>query len=242
MIQACVVSLLEDLAVDLVTVVNNSPGDGTAAALARLERVAVIDSPGNIGYGSAANRGRLGDSEFVVFANPDTTQSPDTVSTTVRFLQQHKRAAMVAPRMVNPDGKLYLNSQRLLTLPRMLGERLRLPIGRLRLERSPAEHGRAHQTEYVIGSYVVCRRRALDEVGWFDESIFLFGEDQDLCRRLRSADWQVWFAPVGRVVHSSGHSWKQLDDRGHALLREARLRELRREGLSFQALLYERLS
>ena len=75
----------------------------------------------------------------------------------------------------------------------------------------------------------------------FDESIFLFGEDQDLCRRLRRGGWEIWYSPVGEVRHLSGHSWRQLSDRGRRHFREARYRELRRAAGTVDAELYRAL-
>jgi GT2 family glycosyltransferase len=122
----------------------------------------------------------------------------------------------------------------------MIAEHCRYPSF-LRLSRSAAEHTIAHETTWVIGSFVVCRRAALDAVGWFDESIFLFGEDEDLSRRLRRNGWEVWYAPVGSVEHQSGHSWRQLRDEGRKLSRQARARALSAERGALQADLYRAL-
>lgn len=222
----CITALKSDPAVDRVVVVNNSRGDGTAEAVGPIPSVLYIEPGRNLGYGAAVN---LATDDvrrpYVVLANPDTTQSRQTVSRTIEFLRARPRAAIVGPRMVTPDGSPYGNSQHALSLIRMTAEKIGWPE-RLRVSRSTAEHQRAHRTEYVTGSFVVCRRSALDEIGWFDESIFLFGEDQDICRRLRSNGWEVWYAPLGEVVHVGGHSWRQLGDEGREWFRLARRRQM----------------
>lgn len=241
-IEACLSSLRADPGVDRIILVNNSPGDGTEKAVASIPDVVYLASPENLGFGRAINSARpYLASEFVVLANPDTVQRSDTVASLLRFLADHQDAGLVGPRMVDGAGKLYPNSQHLLALHRMIFEVLGWPQ-RLRIARTPSAHMRSHQTESLIGAFVVGRRQALDEVGWFDESIFLFGEDQDLCRRLRSAGWEVWFAPVGKVTHLSGHSWGQLPDRGREQFRQARHRELLVGRGSFEAALYRRLA
>ena len=53
----------------------------------------------------------------------------------------HPRAGIVAPRMITPTGNLYLNSQRLLTLPRLLLNGIGFPA----LIRSRHDHFRPHQ-------------------------------------------------------------------------------------------------
>lgn len=223
----CVRSLRADRAVASIIVVNNSPGDSTCSKLADLRDVRCVESSKNLGFGPAINRVRgLVSQPYVTFANPDTWQEEETCSRLVEFLEARPNAAVAGPRMYTAAGALYRNAKFASTLWRMIGEAVGLGhwLGQSRPAR---DHLEAHRTDYVIGSFLVCRVRALDEINWFDESIFLFGEDEDLCRRLRIAGWEVWFAATGRVTHFSGHSWRQLSDEGRRLFRAARRRELR---------------
>ena len=68
------------------------------------------------------------------------------------------------------------------------------------------------------------RREALDDASWFDSSIFLCEEDQDICRRIRAATWSVWYEAVEYVVHELRHSWKQASDINRRALIEVRER------------------
>jgi GT2 family glycosyltransferase len=244
-ISDAITSLLDDPAINKVLVVNNSPGDNTQAAIAHLDRVRYLECGGNVGFGRAVNSARAHvESEFVVLANPDAQQRHSAVSGAIDFLTARPCTAVVGPRMVHPDGTLYRNSQHRLTLRRMIAEALGWPKA-WRVARAASEHHSAHRSEYVIGSFVVCRRSAMDDVDWFDETIFLFGEDQDICRRLRATGWEIWYVPVGEVVHEGGHSWRQLDDRARESFRLARRRELKANSGRMSVLLYsilERLS
>jgi N-acetylglucosaminyl-diphospho-decaprenol L-rhamnosyltransferase len=244
-LRACVASLRCDAAVGRIIVVNNSPGDEASVAVEGIADVLLIESPANVGFGRAINQVRhLAESPWIVLANPDTVQDHDTVSKAIDFLDARPEAALVGPRMFTPDGRLDRNSKHAMNLFRMIAEKFGGPES-LQGSRSRADHAREHLTEYVIGSFVVCRRSALDAIGWFDESIFLFGEDQDLCRRLRRAGWEVWYAPIGKVVHASGHSWRQLSDVGQVHFRLSRRRELRADQGALAALVYpllERIS
>lgn len=225
----CIRSLRCDPAVNRIFVINNTAGDGTLEAIDHISSVTYLEPGENIGFGRAVNLVRhKSRSSYVVLANPDTTQSGKTVSIAIDFLERRPRAAVVGPRMVLPDGTLYRNSKHSLSVTRMIVERIGWPE-RLRVARSRSDHQTAHLTDYVIGSFLIFRRTALDTVDWFDESIFLFGEDQDICKRLRSMEWEVWYAPLGEVIHEGGHSWRQLDDEGREWFRRARQRELMAE-------------
>ena len=65
-----------------------------------------------------------------------------------------------------------------------------------------------------MGSCMLVRRVAIDEVGEVDEAFFLFGEETDWCYRFVRAGWQVWFFPGAECVHVGGAS------HGGRLLRE----------------------
>lgn len=241
MLPTCVKSLLQDPAVDRVIVVNNSPGDGARAAVEAIDGITYLESEANIGFGCAVNRAScLVRKEFVAIVNPDAFQFGNTVTAAIMFLKERPSAGLVGPRLLSPDGSISCSSKRATTLVRMIAERLGGP-SRLRLSRPPSDHEVPHETPYVIGSFVVCRRAALDAVGWFDESIFLFGEDHDLCQRLLRGGWQVWYAPLGAVEHLSGHSWHQLSDQGRKAFREARVRELMAERGAVETAIYRAL-
>ncbi|WP_324274287.1 glycosyltransferase family 2 protein [Blastococcus brunescens] len=50
------------------------------------------------------------------------------------------------------------------------------------------------------------RRRALDEVGLFDSSLFMYYEDTELSWRLRRAGWRIEHAPTAGTRHQHAAS------------------------------------
>jgi N-acetylglucosaminyl-diphospho-decaprenol L-rhamnosyltransferase len=187
---------------------------------------------------------------FVVVANPDTLQLQPVVADALAFMAERPRVGILGPRIVSSDGSQYRSSWRDLTLPRLAAQSLtehypavhaaacRLRLDGVGLQRSERAHRRSHPTEWISGAFMACRVEALEQVDWFDESIFLFGEDGDLCRRVRQVGWEVWYAPIGAVFHSGGHSRRQLPNEGRAFFHEARYRELHYVRGPLQAELY----
>jgi GT2 family glycosyltransferase len=92
---------------------------------------------------------------------------------------------------------------------RLLGHRLgkmiaaRVPTLRDHAERVP---GGPTEVESLAATAVLVRRLAFVAVGGFDESYFLYGEDLDLCRRLRLAGWKLLALPEVWAAHVSGGS------------------------------------
>ena len=56
----------------------------------------------------------------------------------------------------------------------------------------------------VSGAFMLVRRRALDEVGLFDEGYWLYMEDLDLCYRFAHAGWLTWYEPSVAATHVKG--------------------------------------
>ena len=66
--------------------------------------------------------------------------------------------------------------------------------------------GGPRRVDSLAATAVLVRRDAFDAVGGFDESYFLYGEDLDLCRRLRNDGWGLVALPDRFAVHESGGS------------------------------------
>jgi GT2 family glycosyltransferase len=60
--------------------------------------------------------------------------------------------------------------------------------------------------DWLSGACVLARREALAAEGGFDERYFLYWEDADLCRRLRTRGYEVRYVPAASAVHRVGHS------------------------------------
>lgn len=78
-------------------------------------------------------------------------------------------------------------------------ESIRSPLD---LGTAPGIVGAHHRVSYVPSAAIVCRRTALDDVGWFDPAMRV-GEDVDLVRRLEAAGWTVRYEPRVRVWHDA---------------------------------------
>ena len=76
------------------------------------------------------------------------------------------------------------------------------------------------------------RAEAFAQVGGFDESFFMFGEDADLCARLREASWSVALCPAARFVHVGSGSTRLESERMDRELLRSWLRLIgKRDGL-----------
>jgi N-acetylglucosaminyl-diphospho-decaprenol L-rhamnosyltransferase len=209
---ACVASLRAE-GVAEVTVVDNASTDGSPDALvARDGAVRLVQTGANLGYGAAANRGLATiATELVVVSNPDVAVHTGALAALVDALGTDPTLAIVGPLILEPDGTRYPSARRFPSLLDAAGHALLgdlVPANRFtgRYRMGDLDPDKATQVDWVSGAFFVARRRALDELGGFDESYFMYAEDADLCWRARRAGWGVQYEPGAVVTHLRGVS------------------------------------
>jgi GT2 family glycosyltransferase len=215
-LRACLSSVLADTRGEVV-VVDNASSDGSAEMVrSDFPSVALYTNQTNCGYGAAANQAIARcRAPYVLLLNSDTRLTLGTLVGLSKYLDQHPAAAITGPRLVHSGGKLqascypfptpfnvFLEQS---TLDRLLGG---VPLLRdLSLRTWPHNYPRI--VPYVVGAALAIRRSAFEQVGGFDESIFMYSEEADLSYRLAQAGWQTHFAPVATVVHIEAASTTQ---------------------------------
>jgi GT2 family glycosyltransferase len=195
-----------------VTVVDNASGDGSVAMVrSRFPFADVIALATNTGFSAATNLGvRRGGAPYVLALNPDTRIAPGALPALVDLMEREPRVGICGPKLVRADGSLDHAAKR--AFPTPLGA-LGHFTGVGRRSDAPAALAQYHApsvdagpVDAVNGAFMVMRRRALDEVGLFDEGYWMYMEDLDLCYRFAQAGWLTWYEPSVEVVHVKGGS------------------------------------
>ena len=207
-------------------VVDHGSTDGTLALVRdRFPAVRVIEQE-NRGYGAGLNAGvRLATGRYVLIVNPDAWAVGDAVERLVRFADERLDAAVVGPRLSNPDGSLQRSVRGFPTLWRLATEYffLRKLAPRSRLLNAfyagGFDHDEPREVEWLMGACLLVRLEAIRQVGLLDEEFFMFSEETDWLYRFRLAGWQVWFLPAAEFVHVGGatHGGRMLTEnvKGH---------------------------
>jgi len=208
----CVRSVRAD-GVDEIIVVDNASTDGSLERVAKIDPdVVTVETGGNLGFGSAANRGlAVARGEYVAVLNPDVVVESGTTKALAAALDGDAGLGAVAPRVDNPDGTLYPSVRAFPSMADAIGHAfLGFVAPRNRFSRNYRmldwDHSRAADVDWASGTCLMLRADALGDEARFDESYFMYVEDVDLCWRLRDAGWRVGYEPSGRVVHTVGAS------------------------------------
>jgi N-acetylglucosaminyl-diphospho-decaprenol L-rhamnosyltransferase len=195
-----------------VTVVDNASTDGSPAVVADLP-VGVIETGRNGGFAYGVNIGvAAGSAPWILLLNPDAQIAPSDLDTLVRAGEADPAAAVLGPRLLNADGTLAWSQRRFARLRSTWAQALfahRLwPTAAWTDEivRDRAAYAAPASPEWVSGACMLVRRSALEAVGGLDERFFLYCEDMDVCRRLRSAGHEIRYVPAAGARHIGGAS------------------------------------
>lgn len=194
-------------------------GDDGSGDVGRELGAEVLADPSNPGFGAGQNRGvAQGTAPFVLLLNPDALVAPQAVAEGVRFLGDPHVAA-VQGEVVGAGGTLERSQGRALGPLHLIGRALHLrhllasPLVRRSVARLPIVADSANRSlnepamvASLAATAVLVRRSSFEAVGGFDERYFLYGEDLDLCRRLRNAGFCLLGLPGPWARHQNGAS------------------------------------
>jgi GT2 family glycosyltransferase len=197
-------------------VVDNASSDGSAEAAAEAFPEAVIlRNEENLGFGAANNRAfAIARGASWLLLNPDARLEEGTVAALQAAISTNPRLAAVGPS-ISGAGVGGAESAGMLPGIRSLASHFLFLNRLLPGDRGGAWRGwmlrpstgpRSRPVEWASAAVILLRPEAIREVGGFDETIFLYGEDTDLCARLLRHGWQVALAPAARARHAIGGS------------------------------------
>lgn len=206
-----------DLKIEIF-VVDNASVDGSPAMLKKkFPQVRLMENHKNLGFSKANNQAlRLCRGKYILLLNPDTLIQEDTLIELIRFLESHPKAGAVGCMLINPDGSFQAASRRSLPTPWVAFTRIiglsrifpRSPIfGRYNLTYLKPDH--ESEIDVLSGSLSMFRVEAIAAVQYFDEDYFMYGEDIDLCYRIKKAGWQIFYTPRTKAIHYKGESSKR---------------------------------
>lgn len=195
-----------------VVVVDNASSDGCLETIADLP-VDRIARPVNSGFAAGCNAGwRAGDAPAVLLLNPDARIDLASIGRLLDVLAEAPQVGAVAPKILASDGELEPSQRRFpavrSTWARALFLHRIFPAAAWTSELvlGDAAYAAPASPDWVSGACLLLRRSALEAIGGLDEGFFLYGEDIDLARRLRDADYDIRFEPAAVATHAGGAS------------------------------------
>ena len=200
-----------------IIVIDNDSYDGTCKELTEdFDRVIFKRNNQNYGFSKAVNIGLgMARGQYVCILNPDIIVQKNTFSTLVDFFENNSNIGCVGPKILNANGTIQHSCKRSFPTPlnaisRLLGLDQIFPKSKFfgKYNLTYLNIDQIHKVDAISGAFMLFNRSLVKEIGLFDETFFMFGEDIDFCHRIKDAGYDIYYNPNSEIIHYKGESVK----------------------------------
>lgn len=211
LIQNCLDSVyrtIENLTFEVI-VVDNASSDGSLSLLdKKYPQVITIRNQANRGFGAANNQAfAIMKGKYALLLNTDAVLTPNAVNKLWSFAEARPRAAIICGQLLNTDSSKQNSVAAFPTLLTLATNTSLLEY--LFPKHYPSKrykHKEPIEVDSAIGACMLIRKKALDEVVFFDERYFFFFEETDLAYAIKRSGWFVYQVPDALIYHLQGQS------------------------------------
>lgn len=228
-LQDCIESIRQhgDGYVGRIVVVDNGSVDGSTEFLTGATDVDLVLTGENLGFGRACNLGAArGDSDFVLFLNPDACLMAGSLAVPVAFMMrpENQKTGIVGISLVDSDGVVQRTCSRapsaINLMARSFGVGAVFPKTDMRM--TTWDHLQTRAVDQVIGAFFFVRRHLVAELQGFDERFFVYFEEVDFSRRAALAGYRTMYLSEAQAYHKGGGVSEQV--KAHRLFYSLRSR------------------
>ena len=200
----------------IVVVDNLSTTIGAFDNLKKLEneKVKVISSDKNGGYNYGNNFGiRYLESknekyDYFIISNPDIDIAEKAIINTLEELGSNKKVAIAAPRMLDKEKRPIRRSAwklRTFSLDMIHSTRLLEILFYKKLRKGEYTEkdyqNKVLEVDAISGAFFIIKNEVLEEIGLFDENVFLFYEEDILAKILKQKGYKILSLNTENFIH-----------------------------------------
>jgi GT2 family glycosyltransferase len=198
--------------------VDNNSSDGSKEFLqAKFQNIDYIFLNQNLGFGKANNVGiKKAKGKYILLLNPDTLLSKDTLSNLYQYMEQNTDVGISTCKILNGDGTFQESCRRgfptpLAAFSKLFGIQKFFPNSKVLGKYNLTYLGENETVEVdaISGSFMFFRGDLLKKISGFDEDFFMYGEDLDICYRVKKLNYRIMYVPDTSTIHYKGESTKR---------------------------------
>lgn len=180
---------------EMIAVDNASSDDSAKIIREHFPHIRLITTAQNIGYGRGNNLAlKQVETDFALVLNPDAVFEEDSIERVLRVMKKDGTIALAGAMKfgVLENGKL---------------------VDEVVAKKASAgfflgEDEAYYLTKFITGAAMFFNMKVMKEIGFFDEGFFLYGEDNELCKRTIRKGFKNVIVKDTKVVHPGGQSSK----------------------------------
>jgi N-acetylglucosaminyl-diphospho-decaprenol L-rhamnosyltransferase len=195
LVSTCIDSVLNQTGIHFeIIVVDNASQDHSLTVLENYaQKITLIKNSSNVGFGRANNLAATrAEGRYIFLLNPDAVlKTRNDLKEMMRFMEEHPHIGLAGTEVLKGDKNK-------LSAPSTFypGEK----IFKKKFAHLPGN------IAWVIGASMMIRREIYTALNGFDEDYFLYGEETDLCLRVRQHGAEIGYNPNVSVAHIGGAS------------------------------------
>lgn len=199
-----------------IIVVDNASEDGSVEDVGEIygNKIEIIRNSKNLGFSAGNNIGvKKAKAPVILFLNPDTLVVDEAITKSLKYLMSNPDIGALTCRVELPDGKLDYSCHRGFPTPwnsfcyfsglSKIFPRSPLFSG---YTSSYLDTSKTHEIDCLTGAFLMVRKIAGEQIGFWDTDYFWNGEDIEFCFSLREKGWKIYFYPEVKIIHYKGSS------------------------------------
>lgn len=203
-----------------IFVVDNASSDGSPEMVEReFPKVKLIRNKENLGFAKANNQAiKLSNGRYILLLNSDTIVLDGALDRIVGFMEDHPDAGVAGCKLLNSDGTLQMSVSEFPCLfslywTNSLLQRIfpKKKVGGV--INKPHFYSRIQEVDWILGAAFILSKSVIKQIGSLDEKFFMYGEEVDLCYRIKKGGWKAYFYPEAKIIHLLGMSEKEVNNK-----------------------------
>lgn len=219
-LQDCINSIYKSVfngSFEIIVVDNNSSDDSVEELSKSFPDVKFIQLNENLGFSKANNIGFKNSSgEYVLILNPDTILYSDTLQKSFDFFKSKNDIGALGCKVLNEDLSFQLACRRSFPTPwnsfcKLFGLQKIFPNSKIfsNYNLMYKDINETYEVDALIGAFIFTKKSILEEINGFDEEYFMYGEDLDLCFKIKETNYKIYYFHETSIIHYKGESTKR---------------------------------
>ncbi|MBF8249951.1 MAG: hypothetical protein HW400_552 [Candidatus Levybacteria bacterium] len=187
-----------------IIIVENASSDGSPSEISNLKsqisNFKLIISKENLGFGKGCNLGaKVAKGKYLLFLNSDTQVLDNGFFSMVNFLDKNENVAILGGKLENNDGSAQRSCGKFYNLFNLLI----MLLGFERFGFLRSSPGKIQKVDWVSGACMMVRSTVFEKLTGFDEKLFMYVEDMEICFRAKKVGFLTYFYPNLKLMHKS---------------------------------------
>lgn len=200
-----------------IIMVDHNSKDGSPEAIAKFSKtknnLTLLGVGNNLGFGGGNNLGaKKAKGEYLLFINNDVILKTNVLKNTVDWLRSHPNVGAYSLKLLNkdlstqPTGGYFPDIFRLFAWQLFLDDLPLMDSIIKPVHPHPAYYNRPRSLDWVTGAFLATPRKLFEELKGFDENIWMYVEELELCYRIKMLGFKVAFQNAPGIIHLGGAS------------------------------------